>query len=77
MILVVENTAADDGTQVQSSAHFRIEDVGKVGRPFFVNVSVDHEAVLLAYCFTEAEAELVRERMHAVYLEVHRSQVAA
>lgn len=71
MILVSENSTADNGMQVQSTVDLRIEDVGKVQRPFFVKVSVDHSPMFHAYCFTEAEAKITRARMHAAYLEVH------
>ncbi len=71
MIIASENTTADNGMKVQSSAHLNIEEVGKVQRPFFVKVSVDHSPLFSAYCFTEDEAKTVRERMHATYLEVH------
>lgn len=71
MILVSENSKADNGMVVQSSVHLHLKDVGKVQRPFFVKASVDHSPLFHAYCFTEAEAKGIRERMHAAYLEVH------
>lgn len=74
MIIVSKNSTAGNGMQVQSRVHLSIDDAGKVQRPFFVNVSVDHSPLFLAYCFTEAEAKLVRERMHGAYLEVHASK---
>jgi hypothetical protein len=73
MILVSENSTADNGMKVQSTVHLSLEDLGKVARPFFVQASVDNSPLFHAYCFTEAEAKLIRERMHASYLEVHAS----
>ena len=76
MILVSENSTADNGTPVQSTVHLRIEDIGVIERPFFVKVDVGHATLFHSYEKTEAKAKATRERMHAAYLEVHSATTA-